>query len=145
MPGEKHLRPCAERHPLCPFILRITVLCALVNEDWHHSKLVVWLKDKLFRGKKLPRIIDIRRRVWDGCAVPGIAEVACRPGSVLDHEGVIAAMPLQPLMAKTECVPVGCRDGGQGRRARSCGRYYCASLGRGVIEPQTPQTERPLY
>ena len=110
--GKKYCRPRAERHPLRPVVLWIAISGPLIDEDRHNRKLVIRLIDNLFSGQKLPRVIDVRRWVRNRCSVSWVAEVTCRPGSVLDHEGVIAAMPLQPLMAKPERVAIRCGDSG---------------------------------
>src|SRR5271156_1130670 len=82
--GEEHFRPHTKRCPLHPVVLRITVPGPLVNENWHNRKPVVGLKDYLFGGQKLSRVIDKRRRIWAGCAVATAAEVAGHSGSVLE-------------------------------------------------------------
>src|ERR1700677_3099539 len=110
--GEDDFRSYAERRPLHPVVPRITVFGPLVDEDWHHGKTVVWLKDHLLGRQKLPRVVDIRRRVRDHGAAPTTTEFAGRSGPVLDAKRVIAPVPLQSLMAKPKRVAVGRGDCG---------------------------------
>src|SRR6202021_2069781 len=110
--GEEHFRPHAKRCPLHPVVLRITVFGPLVDEDWHHRKPIVWLKDHLLGGQKLSRVVDIRRRVRDHGAAPTTTKVAGRSGPVLDAKRVIATVPLQSLMAKPKRVAIGRGDWG---------------------------------
>src|SRR5208282_1039449 len=91
--GEEDFWSRAKRHPLIPVMLRISVLAALVNKDWHDGKPVVCLIDHLFRDQELFRAIKVWSRIIDIRA-----EVAGRSGPVLDRKRVIATMPLQPLM-----------------------------------------------
>src|SRR5208282_977523 len=126
--GEDDFRSHAERRPLHPVVLRITVFGPLVDEDWHHSKTVVWLKDHLFSGQKLSRVVDIRRGIRNHGAAPTTTKVAGSTGSVLDAKRVIATVPLQSLMAKPKRVAIGCRNSGHRGRAGNCGRCYRASF-----------------
>src|SRR5271157_2607337 len=122
---EKEYRPRAKRHPLVPVVLRNAVFGPLVDEDGHDAEPVVGLKDYLPRDQKLSRVVDKQRWVGrDRRAVSRITEVTGRSGSVLERKHVIAAVPLQALMAETKRVSV-------------CGGNVCAGGKRRAILNRT--------
>src|SRR5208337_1652847 len=123
--GEEDFWSRAKRHPLIPVMLRISVLAALVNKDWHDGKPVVRLKNYLLCNYKLFRAIKVWSRI-----INIRTEVAGRSGPVLDGKRVIAAVPLQPLMAQSKCVAI---------RGGYCASWCVAALRSCVVEPAAPE------
>src|SRR5580693_4047801 len=91
----------------------IPVFQPLVDKDRHDRKPIVGLKENLFRNQEPSRTMEKGSRIVDRST-----EVARRPGSVLDGEHVIAAVPFQPLMFHSEGVTI-CSWNGYARRRLS--------------------------
>src|SRR5262249_19602379 len=108
--GEENLRPRAERRPLVPAVLRISIPRALKNEDWHDGKLVVRLKQNIFGKQESRSAVDKSARLVDRRA-----EVAGGPGAVLKAKRVIPTMPFQSLMANSERITAAAWDDLAGR------------------------------
>ena len=83
----------------------IAVLRSLKDKDRHDRELLVGLEEYLF-GQQKPHGA-VHKSAW---IVNRCAEVARCAGPVLNSKHVRAAMPLQPLMAKSEGVTIGGRD-----------------------------------
>jgi len=83
---EKDLRSCAERRPLVPVMLRISVFASLVEKDRHDRESVVWLKKQLLYDEQLFSLVDELCRVRNSRSVARIAKIARRPGSVLNGD-----------------------------------------------------------
>src|SRR4030095_15270095 len=96
--------------------LGIAAFSPLVNENRHDGKLIVWLKQQVFRDLESLRILDKRSRVVDRSA-----EIACGSLSISDRKPVVAAFPFQTLMVYSNSKSIVCRNDSAGlRRAALC-------------------------
>src|SRR4029077_14592087 len=129
---EKNLWPRAERDPLLPWVLRVHSFCALVDENRHDGKSFVWLNHDLFGDQKPSAAVDEPGWVVNGCA-----EITRGPGSILNAKQVVTAVPLESLMAYSECVAVA----GRNQLARRSRAAFAGS----EIEPHGRRPARSLY
>src|SRR5215472_13479162 len=82
-------------------MLRIAVPGPLQNKNWHNGKFVIGLKKHLLGDQKSRAAVDEAAGVVNGCN-----EIAGGASAVLDAKQVVAAMPLEPLMTYSQCVPI---------------------------------------
>src|ERR1700675_775362 len=95
--SEKHFGSQSERGPVVEAMARLAVPLPLEDENRHDGESVVGLNQQMVRDQQSFGTFQERSRVLDRCA-----EITCCSLPVLDGKGVVASVPLQPLMAQTE-------------------------------------------